>query len=553
LNNLHRQNAGTRDSDHFHEGIGFITQHLKLSRRLEQSLQAIDPWAAAAYWDTSIEMKLVATKQIKHELDTVIWSEEFFGLPCNYSVKSFQFSSPEEWKAASIIGGRWDHAVVPRIDDGTIWGTIAADMVKDGLSVPRNSFGYLRSPWNLNQSPYVTRFMTKEEHPQWATCASLTNSVKSSLYVKKYSLTEFARFWSYQSQFPPHPHAGLHDYIGGAFLRRSVSAIQAVVNKNFPGLTTRKAWENFDFQWFILTQKGLWRSWLVEYPESCEAGASLKECAPVCSTKFRRSVVGEFLMFSLLTVGAPSLPRGGSWWPQKFNIRDYFAGTKSAFLSDEKLQDNLSEIGEVLCNNLGTTIKGENFEASGVLDPTFWLIHPTIDRLFQASAGAFIRKSTKSLTPSALTRAIWPATTHHSCGSLAACITCYHLDTWLSKYIASEGPVCMNPKELLPKAGKFAKSSGKDKSPYVMSHDYLPKERCCFGHGQEDQLFTSFSTSSEEWVVEGPTNSEVLKLLLPNQGPQWDIGGTVVFDHFRYDHCKDKDNRNRLHEALGIK
>ena len=43
----------------------------------------------------------------------------------------------------------------------------------------------------------------------------------------------------------------------------------------------------------------------------------------------------------------------------------------------------MGRLGEAFCAGVGVTLKGENFEASGPLDPTFWLIHPTMDRLFQ--------------------------------------------------------------------------------------------------------------------------------------------------------------------------
>ena len=46
--------------------------------------------------------------------------------------------------------------------------------------------------------------------------------------------------------------------------------------------------------------------------------------------------------------------------------------------------DNYEE-GLVLGTVNGITIKGENFESSGLLDPSFWPIHPTTDRMFQAA------------------------------------------------------------------------------------------------------------------------------------------------------------------------
>ena len=52
--------------------------------------------------------------------------------------------------------------------------------------------------------------------------------------------------------------------------------------------------------------------------------------------------------------------------------------------------------------------------------------------------------------------------------------------------------------------------------------------------------------------VQGPTNRQVLRLLLPTEGPQWALGGTPVYDHFRFDHCSEPGRRkpyNSLHQV----
>ena len=76
---FNRQNAGGRDSDHFHEGVGFLAQHFKLSRRLENSIQTMHPSLALPYWDTSIEMEKVRKREIPGVTDAVLWTSKFFG------------------------------------------------------------------------------------------------------------------------------------------------------------------------------------------------------------------------------------------------------------------------------------------------------------------------------------------------------------------------------------------------------------------------------------------------------------------------------------------
>ena len=99
-----------------------------------------------------------------------------------------------------------------------------------------------------------------------------------------------------------------------------------------------------------------------------------------------------------MATSVPDLPGQGGWWAEKAATLTSGAGdASSVFLpgkseaTDADTRQALREAGEAFCAHLGITIKGDNFESSGVLDPSFWLIHPTTDRLFQAAALAFNR------------------------------------------------------------------------------------------------------------------------------------------------------------------
>jgi len=477
LNNVHRQNAGQRDADHFHEGVGFLTQHAKLSRRLEQSLQAIDPWLALPYWDTSIEMRAVHTGRLQHVAASKLWSPTFFGSPGNWPAKSpaKDFSHDLAWRRAAIRDGRWAFATVPRVGDGSPWGEAAKDKIAEGHIVPRNAYGYLRAPWNHNPSPYVSRFMTRKERPKWATC----ETIKKVLIVSaSKNLEKFAEFWTYSAQFPPNVHAGIHDYVGGTIHEMDLKPFKSVVQRHWPGLFVKEDWDKFAKQWFILNHKGLWRSWLIDFPKEChhvkppkdkaketeggqsskggEVWANPRNCTAACSDTFPREVLGRTLLYMMYNDVVPKLPVGGSWWakraqelPAKFDT------------SSDAARSALKQAGNAFCKGMGVTLKGENFEASGVLDPTFWLIHPTTDRLFQGAANAFhlaareqTAKAAKSkpwaatgvgapassvsrggLNASAFAGKVWPPG-GLTCGSLADCLTCHGVDSWLSRAAA---------------------------------------------------------------------------------------------------------------------
>lgn len=110
-----------------------------------------------------------------------------------------------------------------------------------------------------------------------------------------------------------------------------------------------------------------------------------------------------------------------------------------------------------------------------------------------------------SLTVTELADAIWPQGATY-CGSIASCLTCYQIDTWLSKAIGVNQPSCLSPDETLSSTsgGGFALDTK------------VPAGHCCMGHGKHDQLFTSFSTNSTLAVMEGPTNKEILSILQSN-------------------------------------
>jgi hypothetical protein len=103
---------------------------------------------------------------------------------------------------------------------------------------------------------------------------------------------------SYAAQFPPHAHAMLHDYVGGVLhAMPGLIEFKRLTKKHFPGLVPEQHWSSFPYQWFILSQKGLWRSWLTEFPSSCvgdhTSGSTHVDptaCAAKCTDRFPREV-----------------------------------------------------------------------------------------------------------------------------------------------------------------------------------------------------------------------------------------------------------------------
>lgn len=52
----HTWMAGTRECDHLHDGMGFLTGHNAVTMEFEQNLRLIDPSVSIPYWDYTIDM-----------------------------------------------------------------------------------------------------------------------------------------------------------------------------------------------------------------------------------------------------------------------------------------------------------------------------------------------------------------------------------------------------------------------------------------------------------------------------------------------------------------
>ena len=123
----HLYGAAQQDCDHWHDDAGFVNHHVGVTWQFEQSLQAIDPRVSAHYWDYTID----AASNSSYA-QSLIFSEDWFGP-----------ASPQQEDHVVNIG-RW--AFTPVLQDARKFSAIT------------NPYGLLRSPWNTNPVPYLTRY-----------------------------------------------------------------------------------------------------------------------------------------------------------------------------------------------------------------------------------------------------------------------------------------------------------------------------------------------------------------------------------------------------------
>ena len=132
----HLHGAASRECDHWHDDAGILTHHMAFTLELEQSLQAIDRSVAMPYWDYTADAYFLGRE--KFHLSPIFQSDWFGALsPANSD--------------HVIDAGRWAYTSIATVAS-------ADPSLPSSFSKIKNPYGLLRSPWNTNPSPYLTRF-----------------------------------------------------------------------------------------------------------------------------------------------------------------------------------------------------------------------------------------------------------------------------------------------------------------------------------------------------------------------------------------------------------
>ena len=152
---LHNDGGGNSVCDEFHGGVGFLNNHMYLSAYLEQSMQLVNPKVCLHYMEyTKYFTSDGFQKHLTNELDGGGWTEL---LGANDPI------------SGRITDGRWAMTPIPYLTtefftnhgiDGDKTFFPSEEKVWTTLTNPHlnSPYGLLRSPWNYNPDPYVTRF-----------------------------------------------------------------------------------------------------------------------------------------------------------------------------------------------------------------------------------------------------------------------------------------------------------------------------------------------------------------------------------------------------------
>ena len=323
---LHLKGAASKSCDHWHDDAGILTHHMGFTLQLEQSLQAIDVSVAMPYWD---------------------YTEEAANLGVGGLHKSSIFR--EDWLGA-LSPASSDHA----IDEGRWAYTEVHAYPKDAdADVIRNPYGLLRSPWNTDKTPFITRY--KDVLGVRGGGFSMPGC---SDFKTTYQKTWIGDFFS---DLNGALHGPVHIIIGGQWdfddRRFNMTALDGA-----SGMPEASGF-------FLLSSKFLWRQGFVRCPEFCAADTAQEDCECTCP----REITENYKPYEVLQA-AGQLDLNNGWLEPLYLLYS---------------EMDWKDMWNILCH-VGHA--GEMFTSAAPYDPTFWPLHGLAERFLsykrvQAAAG----------------------------------------------------------------------------------------------------------------------------------------------------------------------
>ncbi|CBJ33496.1 tyrosinase [Ectocarpus siliculosus] len=332
IDQFHQIGASDLECDHLHDGIGFGITHSMVTMMFENSLQLVNPMLSLPYWDFTIEGAVIDREfggdYTRLTEASPLWTADWFG---GVDKKDYQ-----------VKDGRWGSVPVPIVDEDER-NFLGADV-----------YGRMRSPWNVNSRPYLTRGLGEmcgldsTEFYSWPGCSS------------HYDLQDkFNSYYGYTWWSQYGPHGPVHVWVGGNVdCKKNLDKVMAIVGEEY-----RLSMSGYLF----VKRKDMFRDAVFK----CRGFADF-------------SVSEEDIMTS------------GQCGCLDYDLHegDDYKKVWTAFTSfytfdQEFTEEEMRILAMQWCN--GEVGMGESSQSSSPLDPTFWSMHPTMERLlvFKLLAGTF--------------------------------------------------------------------------------------------------------------------------------------------------------------------
>ena len=344
LTRMHVYFGGTQDCDHWHQGAGFVTSHVAFTLEFERSLQSLYPAAVVPYWDITLEST---------------------------------FYHPDTWRESMVFARDWFGDASPDNDLHTMtqgrWAWTPAYIDKANFSDVHNSYGILRAPWNNDPTPFLTR--SSEIY-------GIPNNMKPS-GCKEYAIAVRKTNWMALSrQLNSAAHGHIHETVGGSWNNPDFFSSNEDVSEDDVMNDDDANVLLFAHEIQALS-KELWRGGYVQCPSTCDMAVPWSSCLCQCPTSVMDGTTPSYdILDSAGVLSAVDYYDASdqlidSWLTPNGTI--YY--TLPGYTADEsqriydRLLDILCEPGHI----------GDMFQASSPNDLTFWVLHPTVDRLWHFS------------------------------------------------------------------------------------------------------------------------------------------------------------------------
>jgi hypothetical protein len=426
---FHHFNAAWRESDHIHEGNGFLAQHLKMTNIFEASMQSVDASVSLPYWDFTIDSNMG-----KSAPDSVVFSAPLFG----------SMTKPSDYS--------WGFQTTDAIDDGRIpdgrWADLKADM-NDAFPDLKAGYGYMRAPWNMNPSPYLTRF-----------AADYQIGVSLPTCTQHYAIiAESADLMDFMYDIENGPHATAHALAGGTY---GCDLMMPLYDAGY--ISDESSLKSICSKW-VFYLKEFYRYGYITPNDECTVAddTDSSTCGFTCDDDSLSNL--------------------------KSNLKNKIQDFTPSDMSD----DGWTAWTDFICSGDGQKIfSGDHLESASPADPSFWVMHPTLERLLHARlmAGGFDD------------------------------------ETWAAD--VKEDFVCQK--------SECYSEDEEDRDYYDV---------CCFGHFADSQVFDFENGDKTAYI--GTTNSEMINSTDPRSSG---YNMPYIYDTFSWPHCSGEADIEGFLETL---
>ena len=318
----HLYGAASAECDHWHDNAGLMTHHMAFTLELEQSLQTIDARISVPYWEYSLDAYLYG----------------------------------DNWQASQIFNESWFGETSPSGRDHTVttgrWAYTSVKANARTYSNITNPWGLLRSPWNTNPVPYVTRHDKILGDGNYQ--STFPGCFDFDTAIQQTSLTDINPYLNGLT------HGPVHLMIGGQWHHNFSSGIA-------------RFFQNEESN-FLLMAKVVWRHGFTRCDATCTEGETdLDDCVCTCPSEY----LDLYDPYDVLTTET-----GIMHWLAEYSVGRFTFDQQegryhiSGFSAEEETKA-WGQIIETLCNPGWV---GEMYTSAAPYDPTFWPIHTTAER-----------------------------------------------------------------------------------------------------------------------------------------------------------------------------